>query len=59
MKQFKTYSLTEITDKYIGKPGTPRRKAFDNQLRLDMLIDALQAKINFSVELLNRKVKLT
>jgi hypothetical protein len=59
MKQFKTYSLAEFTDKYIGKPGTPRRKAFDNELRLDLLIDALHAKINFSVELLNRKVKLT
>lgn len=102
----KTYSLDEITDKHIGKPGTPRREKFENELRLDLLgeaikqarlkrnltqeelgrlvgvqraqiskiensitdarfetiikvFKALNAKINFSVELLNQKVKLT
>jgi DNA-binding XRE family transcriptional regulator len=101
----KTYSLYEITDKYIGKCGTPKREAFENELRLDLLgeairqarlqrnltqeelgrlvgvqkaqisklennltdarfetilkvFKALNAKINFNVELLNQTVKL-
>jgi HTH-type transcriptional regulator/antitoxin HipB len=33
----KTYSLEELTDKHIGKVGTPKRDAFDNELRLDLL----------------------
>lgn len=98
----KTYSLEEMTDKHIGKIGTPRRDAFENELRLDLLgqtiknirqeqnltqaelgelvgvkkaqiskiensltdarfdtilkvFKALNAKINFNVEVLNRK----
>lgn len=101
----KTYSLEELTDKHIGKKGTPKREAFENELRLDLLgeairqarlernltqeelgqlvgvqkaqisklensltdarfetilkvFKALNAKINFNVELLNQKVKL-
>ncbi len=33
----KTYSLEEMTDKHIGKRGTPEREAFENELRLDLL----------------------
>jgi DNA-binding XRE family transcriptional regulator len=33
----KTYSLEEITDKHIGKKGTSRRDAFEEELRLDVL----------------------
>jgi HTH-type transcriptional regulator/antitoxin HipB len=33
----KTYSLDEITDKLIGKLGTPEREEFENELRLDLL----------------------
>ena len=33
----KTYSLEEMTDKHIGKIGTPKRDAFENELRLDLL----------------------
>jgi len=33
----KTYSLEELTDKYIGKKGTPKRDEFENELRLDLL----------------------
>ncbi len=98
----KTYSLEEMTDKHIGKIGTPNRDAFENELRLDLLgqtiksirqeqnmtqeelgelvgvkkaqiskiensltdarfdtilkvFRALNAKINFNVEVLNRK----
>lgn len=33
----KTYSLEELTDKHIGKLGTEKRDAFENELRLDVL----------------------
>lgn len=33
----KTYSLDELTDKYIGKKGTEKRDEFDNELRLDLI----------------------
>jgi DNA-binding XRE family transcriptional regulator len=101
----KTYSLDEMIDKHVGKLGTPNREAFENELRLDLLGDAikqarkerhltqaelgqlvgvkkaqisklensltdarfetiikvfkaLNAKVNFNVELLNQTVKL-
>lgn len=104
-KGLKSYSLDEITDKYIGKVGTPKRDEFENELRLDLLgeaikqarkernltqeqlgelvgvkkaqiskiensltdarfetiikvFKALNAKVNFNVELLNQTVKL-
>ena len=33
----KTYSLEELTDKYIGEKGTNKRDEFENELRLDLL----------------------
>jgi len=101
----KTYSLDEMLDKHIGKPGTPKREAFENELRLDLIgeaikqarkdrnltqeqlgllvgvkksqisklensltdarfetiikvFKALNAKVNFTVELLNQNIKL-
>jgi DNA-binding XRE family transcriptional regulator len=101
----KTYTLDEITDKHIGKHGTPKREAFEYELRLDLLgkaikqarkerhltqeelgqlvgvqkaqiskiensltdarfetilkvFKALNAKINFNIELLDQKVNL-
>jgi HTH-type transcriptional regulator/antitoxin HipB len=104
-KSLKTYSLDEITDKYIGMSGNPKREAFENELRLDLLgeairqarkerhltqaelgqlvgvkkaqisklensltdarfetiikvFKALNAKVNFNVELLNQTVKI-
>ena len=36
-KEMKTKSLDEITDKYIGKVGTPERDEFENELRLDLI----------------------
>lgn len=44
MKQsgMKTYTLEEITDKHIGKRGTPKRDAFENELRLDLLGEAIK-----------------
>ncbi len=105
-KELKSYSLEEITDKYIGKIGTPKRDEFENELRLDLIgeaikqarkernltqeqlgelvgvkkaqiskiensltdarfetiikvFKALNAKVNFNVELLNQTVNLT
>jgi HTH-type transcriptional regulator / antitoxin HipB len=104
-KEMKTTSLEELTDRFIGKKGTPERDAFEYELTLDLLGEAiknarkerhltqeqlgelvgvkksqisklensltdarfetilkvfraLNAKINFSVELLNQNVKL-
>jgi len=41
-KTLKTYSLDEITDKHIGKRGTIKREAFENELRLDLLGEAIK-----------------
>ena len=101
----KTYTLDEITDKHIGKIGTPKRDSFENELRLDLIgekikqvrlqrkstqeqlgaligvkkaqiskiennltdarfdtiikvFKALNAKINFNVEIMNQKLVL-
>jgi HTH-type transcriptional regulator / antitoxin HipB len=35
-KKLKIYTLDEITDKLIGKPGMPKREAFEHELRLDL-----------------------
>lgn len=102
----KTTSLEELTDRFIGENGTPERDAFEYELTLDLLGEAiknarkernltqeqlgklvgvkksqisklensltdarfgtilkvfraLNAKINFNVELLKQNVKLT
>lgn len=42
----KTYTLEEVTDKYIGKRGTPKRETFEHELRIDLLGEAIrQARI--------------
>ena len=38
----KTISLSEITDKYIGKRGTQKREKFEYELRLDLLGEAIR-----------------
>ena len=105
-KGMKTYSLDEVTDKFIGKKGTIKRDKFEDELRLDLIgnaikqarkernltqaqlgelvgvqkaqiskienhltdarfetilkvFKALNAKINFNVELLNQNMSLT
>ncbi len=105
-KGMKTYSLEEVTEKHIGKKGTPKRDEFENELRLDLIgyaikqarkernltqaqlgelvgvqkaqiskienhltdarfetilkvFKALNAKINFNVELQNQSLNLT
>ncbi len=43
----KTFTLEEITDKHIGRVGTPGREAFENELRLDLLGEAIkQARLD-------------
>jgi len=42
----KTISLETMIDKHIGKRGTPKREAFENELRIDLLGHAIkQARI--------------
>ncbi len=38
----KTISLDEITDKHIGKRGTVKREAFEQELRIDLLGEAIK-----------------
>ena len=38
----KTYSLEELTDKHIGKKGTPKRDTFDNELQLEVLSETIK-----------------
>jgi DNA-binding XRE family transcriptional regulator len=46
-KGLKTFTLEEITDKHIGQAGTPKREAFENELRLDLLGEAIkQARLD-------------
>jgi len=41
-KGLKTYTLDEVTDKHIGKKGTPKRDQFENELRLDLIGKAIK-----------------
>jgi DNA-binding XRE family transcriptional regulator len=36
-KQLKTYTLSEMKDKYIGKSGTKEREDYEYELRMDIL----------------------
>lgn len=38
----KTTSLEELIDKHIGATGTPKRDQFENELRLDLLGEAIK-----------------
>ncbi len=37
MAKMKTYSLSEMEDKYIGKKGTKERNEYEYELRMDFL----------------------
>jgi DNA-binding XRE family transcriptional regulator len=41
-KQLKTVSLDTMIDKHIGKHGTEKRDAFEYELRLDLLGEAIK-----------------
>ena len=46
-KPLKTVSLDTMIDKHIGKIGTPRRDAFENELRIELLGQAIkQARLD-------------
>ncbi len=36
-KSMKSYSLSEMKDRYIGEPGTAERDAYEYELRMDVL----------------------
>jgi DNA-binding XRE family transcriptional regulator len=40
--EMKIYDLDEMTDKYIGKKGTPRRDQFEYNLQIDLLGEAIK-----------------
>ena len=43
---FKTVSIDTMIDRHIGKRGTPKREAFENELKIDLLGYAIkQARI--------------
>lgn len=39
---FKTRTLDQMIEKHLGKPGTPRRDRFDNELTIDLLGRAIR-----------------
>lgn len=40
--EFKTVSLDTMIDKHVGKRGTTEREAFENELRIDLLGEAIK-----------------
>ena len=42
MKKTKTKSLDSLTNKFIGKRGTPDRETFEHELRMDLLSAAIK-----------------
>ena len=55
----KTYSLEEMTNKHIGKIGTPKRDAFEHELRLDLLgqtIKSIRKERNLTQEELGEMI---
>lgn len=38
----KTYTFDEIKDKYLGKKGTTERDTYENELRLDLIGEAIK-----------------
>ena len=41
-KELKTVSLDTMIDRHIGKSGTEKREAFENELRIDLLGNAIK-----------------
>jgi HTH-type transcriptional regulator/antitoxin HipB len=55
----KTYSLEEVTDKFVGKKGTANRTAFENELKLDLIgqkIKEIRIKRNLTQDQLGELV---
>ncbi len=52
-KNFKTYTLAELKDKYIGKLGSKEREDYEYELRMDILgkmIKAVRQERNLTQE---------
>lgn len=41
-EKLKTVPLSTMIDKYIGKRGSEKREAFENELRIDLLGEAIR-----------------
>lgn len=58
-KEVKTYSLTEMKDKHIGKVGTQERDEYEYELRMEVLgkmIKAARQERNLTQEELGRLI---
>jgi len=42
-KELKTYTLSEMKDRYIGKEGSEKRDAYEYELRMDVLGKMIKA----------------
>ena len=57
--KYKTYSLDEITDEFIGKKGTSERDKFEFELKLDLIgkmIKETRKEMNLTQEQLGKLV---
>ena len=57
--KYKTYSLDEITDEFIGKKGTSERNKFEFELKLDLIgemIKETRKEMNLTQEQLGKLV---
>lgn len=57
-KPMKTTSLDVLTDKYIGKKGTPKRESFENELRLDFCVEKAYHDLIKEIEELPEKDRI-
>lgn len=58
-KKMKAVSHDELIDKYIGKRGTPKRELFEQELKLDLIGEAIRETRlaqNLTQEQLGRRV---
>ena len=55
----KTYSLDEVTDKFVGEKGTTNRDNFENELKIDLIgqtIKQIRKERNLTQEQLGKLV---
>lgn len=55
----KTYKLEEVTERFIGKKGSVKREAFDNELKIELLgqtIKEIRKERNLTQEQLGEMV---
>jgi DNA-binding transcriptional regulator YiaG len=39
----KTYNFDEVKDRYLGKKGTEKREQYENELRMDLIGEAIRS----------------